>query len=237
MKKTGRKILDEAVFAGPPLGADMRQMRATQDDPPPPPDAEELSEKDGTCPSCGYKGKSKKDGTCPKCGAKMEESKDEEDDERGELDSMVPHQSLVSFQSFYLEGKFEDAAKVMADALGVDDEDDPLELDDEKVKAEWARFIAEQESKFSFLRKSMIKFNTFLGTAKSSWDKLPEAQKKSAAKFLKSKASKMGTELKTLLSGLDEKSPADKVMMAAMLAYMFGVGMSGEGAITGESDE
>ena len=208
---TGKKILEEAVFTGIPLGSSADQMRADQDKPPEPP---------------------------PEPPPK-EDDKDEgsSDDDRGELDSMVPHQSMVSFQSFYIEGKFEDAAKVMADVLGVGKEDDPLEVDDEKVKAEWARFISEQEAKFSFLRKAMIKFNAFLGTAKSSWDKLSDQQKKSATKFLKGKASKMGTELKSLLSGLDEKSPADKVLMAAMLAYMFGVGMSGEGAVAGESSD
>jgi len=212
VKRTGQSILEEAVFAGVPLGADPSQMRADQDQPPPAGEEDELDEK-----------------------KKCKKKKDDEEDEGGEEESLwVPPQKLVSFQTFYQEGNHEEAAKVMAELFGLDDE--PFEEDEEKVKADWARFISEQESKFNFLRKGMIKFNTFLGTAKSSWDKLSDAQKESATKFLKSKASKMSAELKSLLSGLDAKSPSDKVLMAAMLAYMFGVGMSGEGAVAGESD-
>ncbi len=238
-KRSGQQILDEAVFAGVPLGADPVQMRADQDAAVPPaepvPEPEPIAEMTGTCPKCAYKGKSNKKGMCPKCGAKMEAA-EEKDDELDNLDNLwVPPQSLISFQTFYQEGKHEEAAKLMAGVLGVGEE--VVEVDEEKVKAQWARIVSEASAKFSFLRKAMIKFNSFIGTAKSSWDKLPEAQKKTATKFLKSKASKMGAELKSLLGGLDEKSPADKVLMAAMLAYMFGVGMSGEGALAAESSD
>lgn len=237
-KRSGQQILDEAVFAGVPLGADPAQMRADQDaavpPPAPVPEPEPIAEMTGTCPKCAYKGKSNKKGMCPKCGAKMEAA--EEKDDPAELDHLwVPPQSLISFQSFYQEGKHEEAAKLMAGVLGVGEE--TLEVDEEKAKAEWARIVSEAAAKFNFMRKAMMKFNSFIGTAKSSWDKLPEAQKKTATKFLKSKASKMSAELKTMLGGLDEKSPADKVLMAAMLAYMFGVGMSGEGALAAESSD
>lgn len=249
-KGTGQAILDE-VFAGPPLGADMRQMRATQDGEQP--DDDDLDEKAGTCPNPGEKRRSRGKGRglargqgkgplgVP-AGEKGDEDDDEEEEEdedeyesRGELDSAVPHQSLVSFQSFYVEGKFEEAARAMAEGLGIGEGDDPMTVDEEMVKAEWARYIAEADSKFAFMRKAIMKFRPFMMTAQTAWDKLSDKQKESAIQHLKSKSAKMASELKNLLSGLTEKSPADKVLMAVMLAYMFGIGMSGEGAMASES--
>jgi len=229
----GKKILDEAVFAGLPLGADPAQVRAEQDKDK---DDGEECETPGQKKRSGGKGKGLgKGGGRGPLGTPSSEGEEDGATPDGEA-TEIPHQALVTFQSFYIEGKYEEAAKAAAEALGIGESDDPMEVDEEKVRAEWARCIAEQESKFNFLRKSMLKFNTFLGTAKGSWDGLSDKQKESAVKFLKSKASKMSSELKSLLGGLTEKSPADKVLMAAMLAYMFGVGMSGEGAIAGESD-
>lgn len=156
-----------------------------------------------------------------------EKKEDEPDEEPMELSKSV----LRTFHSFYIEGKHQEAAETIAEAVG--------EVDGEvkTSEAEWAEFIAEASaSKLNFLRKSMMKFQPFLNTAKGSWEKLSDKQKESAVKFLQGKSSKMATELKSLVGGLTAKSPADKVMMAAMMAYMFGVGMSGEGAV-GESED
>lgn len=156
-----------------------------------------------------------------------EKKEDEKDEEPMELSKAV----LRTFHSFYIEGKHQEAAETIAEAVGEPEGDVPTS------EAEWAEFIAEASAtKLNFLRKPMMKFQPFLNTAKGSWDKLSDKQKESAVKFLQSKASKMATELKSLVGGLTAKSPADKVLMASMLAYMFGVGMSGEGAV-GESED
>lgn len=254
-KGIGKSILEYVATPMIPLGADPAQMRSDQE---PPKDLSEMDNKEKAKDLFAFSEILKGAGAAMNKGdedraksmaqqalqrlqdflaKKKEEGEGEHDHHISDEPPMEVSKSAIrTFHAFYIEGRHEDAAQAIADALSLSKDDGPTVSETSEV--EWAEFLAEASAtKFNFLRKSMLKFHTFLGTAKSSWEKLSDKQKESAVKFLQSKASKMATELKSLVGGLTTKSPPEKILMAAMMAYMFGIGLSGEGAVVPEGTE
>lgn len=146
------------------------------------------------------------------------------DDEAVEISQSV----LRAFQVFYIEKKYEEAAKLIQDATGSSTEAKPVL---EALKAEWSKALLEQATKLNFLRSAMPKFSGFITTATEKWTALDDKEKESAAEYLKKIGKKMITDMKGRIDALTKDTASEEVMMLAMMVYMFGVGISGEGHV------
>jgi hypothetical protein len=252
MSKTGESILAETMVV--PLGADPVEMRKEQE-----------AADEGGCATPGKKKRSKGkgrglargDGKGPMGVPSGDDDDDDEtsegkikrppekvskedlerikklDDEDDEDYMDIPIVALKTFKTFYVEGHTGVAAMMMADTLGIKVGDDM----DEEMQNEILLFLeASGPSQLSFLRRSMTKFDAFMNMVKGAWEKLGDSKKEQIVKVLKSKSAKMGTEVKNKASALDPKN-ADDVMMLATFAYMYGLGLPGDGATAAESDD
>lgn len=152
---------------------------------------------------------------------------EKKDDVASEATPTEISQSMIrTFQTFYIEKKFEDAAKVIQDAIGAEKVEGTVL---EALKAEWSKELLEQATKLNFLRGAMPKFSGFITAATDKWTALDEKEKEAAVEYLKRIGKKMTTDLKGRIEGLAASSDSAEVMMLAMMVYMFGVGISGEG--------
>ena len=144
------------------------------------------------------------------------------DDEAVEISQSV----LRTFQTFYIEKRYEEAAKVIQDATGSSTEAKSVL---EALRAEWSKALLEQATKLNFLRSSMPKFTGFITMATEKWTALDDKEKEATVEYLKRIGRKMITDLKGRLDALTKDTTSEEVMMLAMMVYMFGVGISGEG--------
>ena len=214
--KAPEGVLDETMVV--PLGADPVQMRKDQE-------AAQASD-DST-----DEGKIKRptEKVSKEDLEKIKKLDDAEDDDVIGL----PIIALKTFKSFYIEGHTGVAAMMMADELGISVGDEM----DEEVEEEFLLFLeGGAPSQLSFLRRSMTKFDAFMNMVKGAWEKLGDSKKEQIVKVLKSKSAKMGTEVKNKASALDPKN-ADDVMMLATFAYMYGLGLPGDGATAAEDTD
>jgi len=160
-------------------------------------------------------------------------------DDAGDADPVEISQSIIrTFQTFYIEKRYEDAAKAIMDAVGSPEAAKPVI---EALKAEWSKALLEQATKLNFLRSSMPKFSGFLKTATEKWAALDDKEKEAAVEYLKRIGKKMTMDMKGRIEGLTKDTASEEVMLMAMMVYMFGVGISGEGHLTtkekGEGEE
>lgn len=141
-------------------------------------------------------------------------------------------QSIIrTFQTFYIEKKYEDAAKVIQDAIGTEKATGTVI---EALRAEWGKELLEQATKLNFLRGAMPKFSGFITAATDKWSALDEKEKEAAVEYLKRIGKKMTMDMKGRIEGLTASTDSAEVMMLAMMVYMFGVGISGEGHMKGK---
>jgi hypothetical protein len=129
------------------------------------------------------------------------------------------------------EKKYEDAAKVIQDAIGTEKATGTVI---EALRAEWGKELLEQATKLNFLRGAMPKFSGFITAATDKWSALDEKEKEAAVEYLKRIGKKMTMDMKGRIEGLTASTDSAEVMMLAMMVYMFGVGISGEGHMKGK---
>lgn len=97
--------------------------------------------------------------------------------------------------------------------------------------------LSEQATSLAFLRGSLPKLSGAIEAAAERWKGLDEKKQKSTLRWLTKVGVKAARELKRIVSDLKDTSDPKDIMLVAMIVYLFGLGVSGEGKIEIGSEE